>query len=284
MKYSPQVSSSVVAWGRPIGPTGCHRRTSFTTASIYGKRERSATVGSWQGPKTRSISFCALPWTSGCSVIARKKHSIAHTVWRNLVKDQKRRCQTSHGISTTWIKWRSWPLGNKLFFRARWRAPRCFKQVRKIRRLIPTFFRLPTCECVGVFRENHEILLPCLSSALETCSGKPGWDVFYCFLLIPPQQLMQGEYNDIRSGIISTSQVPGVLALEKWSRARFAICTNGSRLCGSIVYPYAILRMIAPASLWKHKIQGLCVKWDNWEICSRLNVFYELRRIFEDAK
>ena len=49
--------------------------------------------------------------------------------------------------------------------------------------------------------------------------------------------------------MMSTSQMPGWLAAENWETALSARSTSGSVPCGSIVYPYAIFRMIAPAFL-----------------------------------
>ena len=48
---------------------------------------------------------------------------------------------------------------------------------------------------------------------------------------------------------MSPSQMPGWLAAENWETALSARSTSGSVPCGSIVYPYAIFRMIAPAFL-----------------------------------
>ena len=50
-------------------------------------------------------------------------------------------------------------------------------------------------------------------------------------------------------GTMSTIHFPGTNAAEKISTALVASSTNGSGPFGSIVYPYAILRMMAPAFL-----------------------------------
>lgn len=80
IKYPSQMSSAVLVWGSPIGATGCQRRTSFTVASMYGKFGRSDELGRRSRPTTRSISSCAFLWTSGKTVMARKKHASADTV------------------------------------------------------------------------------------------------------------------------------------------------------------------------------------------------------------
>lgn len=61
--------------------------------------------------------------------------------------------------------------------------------------------------------------------------------------------------HDEQAGTVSTSQAPVTVAAENCSTARSAISTNGSCWCGSIVYPYAILRIIAPASLHRPDCQ-----------------------------
>lgn len=80
MEYPSHISSDVLVCGRPMGATGCHRRTSLTMASMYGSRSRSAQVGSLSAPMTLSSSCCAFFCTSGKAVIARKKHETAETV------------------------------------------------------------------------------------------------------------------------------------------------------------------------------------------------------------
>ena len=96
-KKPSYVSSSVSRCGRPAlwsdtagrwesrdvpsGPTGIHRRTSAQSARTYGRRSRSANVGSRSGPTTASSSACARRWASGKSVIARKNDVRAEAVW-----------------------------------------------------------------------------------------------------------------------------------------------------------------------------------------------------------
>lgn len=53
----------------------------------------------------------------------------------------------------------------------------------------------------------------------------------------------------LQDGIISTIHAPGTPAFANWSIARPASSTRGSGLCGSVLYPYAILRITDPASL-----------------------------------
>ena len=57
-------------------------------------------------------------------------------------------------------------------------------------------------------------------------------------------------YKNIRKGRISTIHFPGTDASENISIALLASSTNGSDPVGSIVYPYAIFRIIAPAVLY----------------------------------
>lgn len=64
----------------PSGAIGLQRKTSDTSALMYGSCSRSASVGSLSVPMTASSSRCARFCTSGWSVIARKKVVIADTV------------------------------------------------------------------------------------------------------------------------------------------------------------------------------------------------------------
>lgn len=67
----------------PRGVTGFQRNVSFTSASMYGRCARSPKLGR-RSPITRSSSACAVFWTSGNSVIARKKVYSADTVWQSM--------------------------------------------------------------------------------------------------------------------------------------------------------------------------------------------------------
>ena len=67
--------------GLPRGMTALHLMTSFTMASTYGRFSLSAIVGSLLFPITFSISWCALVWTEGFKVIAKKKLELAATVY-----------------------------------------------------------------------------------------------------------------------------------------------------------------------------------------------------------
>lgn len=53
----------------------------------------------------------------------------------------------------------------------------------------------------------------------------------------------------LRKGTVSTIHFPGAAAKEKSSIASLTSVTRGSLPCGSMLYPYAIFRMTAPASL-----------------------------------
>lgn len=80
IKYPSNTMSSVGTCGRPIGATAPHRRTSRTSAFVYGRRSRSSKVGNLSVPTMVSISAWALAKTSGWRSIARKKDCIAETV------------------------------------------------------------------------------------------------------------------------------------------------------------------------------------------------------------
>ena len=62
------------------GSIKCHRIDSLTIALMYGKERRSSKSGRRCGPTTASISACAFFWTSGYSIMARKKACTADFV------------------------------------------------------------------------------------------------------------------------------------------------------------------------------------------------------------
>ena len=61
------------------GTGGIHRMTSVINASTYGNDALSASVGRSPRPTTASISACALRWTSGKSVMARRNVVVVET-------------------------------------------------------------------------------------------------------------------------------------------------------------------------------------------------------------
>ena len=65
MKYPLYSSSSVLTCANPMGPTGCHLSVSFTIASMYGSRARSANSGSRSELTTASSCAWAFFCTSG---------------------------------------------------------------------------------------------------------------------------------------------------------------------------------------------------------------------------
>lgn len=59
----------------PSGPTTAQRIVSLITASRYGRRQQLSTVGKIPSPSVRESSSRAFLYTSGNTVIARKKEA-----------------------------------------------------------------------------------------------------------------------------------------------------------------------------------------------------------------
>jgi hypothetical protein len=88
----------------PSGATGCQRKTSFSTAPMYGSLSWSQKSGSRESPRTVSISACAARCTSGYSAIARKNVCKAETVLRTVQSVNRETLDSqTHGICTAQI-------------------------------------------------------------------------------------------------------------------------------------------------------------------------------------